>query len=148
MSALQYATRQNRAQAIALLLKLGARPDTLFDAVNAGDTARVMALVNQGADVNQLGLFGTPLHLAAAKGYRGIAGVLIDAGADVEARGDPVNATPLHAAALTNNAAVAEFLLERGAVVDSRDDEGRTPLLVAASFGNAEVAAVLLRIWR
>ncbi len=144
VSALQYATRQNRTQAIALLLKLGARPDTLFDAVNAGDTARVMALVNQGVDVDEVGLFGTPLHVAAAKGYRGIAGVLIDAGADIEAAGEPSGAHPLHVAALNNQVEVAEFLLERGADVDAKDVEGRTPLIVAASFRSAPMAALLL----
>lgn len=144
ISSLQYAMRRDHQPAVALLREFGARPDTLFDAVNAGDAARVMRMVRAGADVNELGLSGTPLHLAAAKGYLGIVGILVDAGADLEAKGDPLNGTPLHIAALNSQALVARFLIGRGARVDSRDDQGRTPLMIVAGFGSAEFAEALL----
>ena len=53
--------------AVETLARLGARLGDLADAVNAGDVARVVELIAQGADVNALDLFGTPLHHAAAR---------------------------------------------------------------------------------
>jgi cytohesin len=141
---LQYARMRNRQQAIELLVSLGARPDDLFDAVNAGDVARVQALVAAGSSVNETGLAGTPLHLAVATGQLGIAVMLIDAGAELEAEGDPAAARPLHLAATSGQAAAIRLLLDRGAMVDARDAEGRTGLALAASYGHTEAVATLL----
>jgi ankyrin repeat protein len=141
---LQYAGRRRQGLAVQLLRQLGARPDDLHDAVNAGDVARVQALIAAGENVNGRSLFGTPLHLAVATGQAWIAGMLIDAGARLEAEGDPGRARPLHVAALTNQPAAAALLIAKGADVDVRDDQGRTPLTVAAAYGSLEVAEVLL----
>ena len=65
---LQYARRRLQGLAVELLLSLGARPDNLHDAVNAGDVAHVQALIAGGADVNAYDLSGTPLHLAVSTG--------------------------------------------------------------------------------
>lgn len=141
---LQYARLRLQTKAADRLLALGAHVDNLHDAVNAGDVARVVALLAQGADVNDHDLFGTPLHLAAAKGRTGIAVILLDRGADREAKGEPEGALPLHTAALNGAAQVAALLLERGAKVDARDAAGRTALMVAAGFLHPEVAKSLL----
>ena len=50
--AIQYATRRLQTRAVAVLHRLGARVDNLFDAVNAGDVARVQQLLASGADPN------------------------------------------------------------------------------------------------
>jgi ankyrin repeat protein len=144
MGPFQYASRRNRTPVMDLLVQLGGRPDNLFEAVNAGDLGRVIALINRGADVNQPDLFGTPLHRAASNGHLAIMAALIDAGADLEAIGEPAMAHPLHAAALTNQAEAEALLIGRGASVDARDAGGRTPLMVAASFGNVDAGAALL----
>ncbi len=141
---LQYARMRRQWLAVEALLELDARPDDLNDAVNAGDVARIQDLVAHGADVNAPNLFGTPLHLAAATGQTWIAWMLIDAGADLEAEGDPGRAHPLHLAALSNHPATAALLIERGADLDARNVEGRTPLSVAAAYGNVAVAETLL----
>jgi uncharacterized protein len=62
-------------------------------------SASPVQLLAGGADVNEKDLFGTPLHLAAAKGELAIAVILIDRGADLEATGEPEGAHPLHTAA-------------------------------------------------
>lgn len=72
----------------------------------------------------------TPLHQAA--GFEGIqpdaAALLLDRGADIEARGGS-GMTPLHLAAQRRrNGPVVQLLIERGANVNARDDQGRTPL--------------------
>ena len=141
---LQYARLRNRILAIELMLSLGAREDDLFDAVNAGDVARVQFLLARGADVNQHGLSGTPLHLAVSTGHVGIAVMLIDAGADLEAKGDPADARPLHVAAYANQPEAARLLVERGADVDARDALERTALSVASAYGYVELATYLL----
>jgi ankyrin repeat protein len=70
--------------------------------------------------------------------------MLIDAGADIEAEGDPGSAHPLHLAAYTNQPEAAKLLLDRGAKVDARDALERTALGVAAAYGYVEVVAMLL----
>ena len=75
----------------------------------------------------------TPLHQAA--GFIGLepdaAALLLDRGADIEARGGS-GMTPLHLAVQwKENGPVAQLLLERGADINARDDQGRTPLHVA-----------------
>jgi ankyrin repeat protein len=144
LTPLQYARRQGRTNAVDELLGLGARVDGLYDAVNAGDLIRVRALIAEGAPVDRLELSGTALHLATAKGYVAIAAALIDAGANLEAEGDPVGSHPLHIAAIAGQPVVAALLLDRGADIDSRNQEGRTPLMVAAAFKRDSVALTLV----
>ena len=119
------------------------RAGELTDAVKADDLKRVQALISGGADVNESGLFGNPLHMAVAKGSVEIARVLIDAGADIEAEGSS-GAHPLHTAALGNKTAVTALLIEHGANVDARDSKAMTPLIVSATFGYVKIAGALL----
>jgi ankyrin repeat protein len=141
---IQYATIRLQTSAVDLLRSLGARLDNLFDAVNAGDVARVQRLLADGADLSGVDVFGTALHRAVASGQLYIANMLIDAGADLEAGGEPAQSHPLHLAALKNDAAMASLLIDRGAEIDSRDSWGRTPLMIAASNRGVNVAEVLL----
>lgn len=142
---LQYARARQQGLAVQKLLSVGARPDDLPDAVNAGDIAHVQLLLARGSNVNTQGLFGTPVHLAAATGQTFLAVMLIDAGADLETEGDPAGARPLHLAASGNHVGVARLLIQRGARIDSRDAQGRTPLALAAAYGKVEVAEALLQ---
>jgi ankyrin repeat protein len=75
---MQYALRQGHHRIAKLLISLGARPDDLQDAVNAGDIARIQYFLAQKVDVNAPDLFGTPLHRSAATGQAYIANMLID----------------------------------------------------------------------
>lgn len=67
----------------------------------------------------------------------GILRILIQAGADVNARTDSMR-TPLFSAAFSNvNPDVVMILIEAGADVDARDEEGNTPLDITQSINNS-----------
>src|SRR5262249_42902973 len=78
-------------------------------AVVAEDVLRIKALLAAGANVNESNLFGTPLHIAAARNSMDTATILIDAGANLEAEAASTqkHAHPLHIAASVNAAKVA-----------------------------------------
>jgi len=141
---LQYASRRNRAALVDVFIELGARPQTLHDAVNADDIAEALRLIRLGADLDAPDLAGPPVNLAAAKGSLAMVRILVDAGAELETGGDPAGARPLHMAAMHGHSEIARFLISRGAAPDSRDDWGRTPLMVAATVGAVEVVDTLL----
>ncbi len=88
----------------------------------------------------------TPLHLAAANGYRGMVDFLLTTKADVNARDDS-GSTPLHqaAAAEGEHSDIVEVLLGHKANVDAADQQGLTPLHYALLADNPDVAMTLLR---
>jgi ankyrin repeat protein len=90
----------------------------------------------------------TPLHLAAFFGHRDLAELLLERGADVNARSRSTRFarenTPLHAAAANRQVAVAELLVARGADVNARDGSGFTPLALAANSKSDLVMLLLM----
>lgn len=71
----------------------------------------------------------TPLHWAAGFNHRpGIIQMLLDAGADMEARAGWRDNTPLHEACRNKNTAVIRLLLETGADVNARNKGGHSPI--------------------
>jgi ankyrin repeat protein len=88
---------------------------------------------------------GTPtvLHIAARQGHADFATVLLEAGANVDARDFEAN-TPLHLAAQYGHDEVARLLLAANATVDVRRLGGLTPLHVAAGRGHFPVVKRLL----
>jgi len=69
----------------------------------------------------------TPLHWATVKNSIELAVLLLDRGADVEAKAND-GYTPLHLASSWNRIAMAEFLIEKGADVRAKDNKEETPL--------------------
>lgn len=98
----------------------------------------VMTLLANGADPRIVDHEGnTPLHLAARSSDPGVAALLRDAAAELEARNHD-GLTPLGMACAVGNWRLAKFLLERGARAES---EGGTPALLAAAGGDEDDAA-------
>nr|WP_152718543.1 ankyrin repeat domain-containing protein [Microvirga tunisiensis] len=129
--------------ALFLLGSTIAAEAVIYDAVLVGNADAVRRLARSGADVNERGDLGTPLHVAAAYGEAEMAALLIDLGAQIEAE-DVKGFRPLHQAASNNHPGVVALLLRRGADPDPHDIEGRTPLLMAVRTGYAAVARRLL----
>ena len=116
----------------------------LVDAVRAGDAARVRALVEAGADVNQAEADGsTPLHWAAYAGDVETARLLLKAGAVANA-GNRYGVRPLSLACTAGSPGVVAALLDAGANPNSTLTEGETALMTAARAGDGNVVELLL----
>ncbi|MEM6671233.1 MAG: ankyrin repeat domain-containing protein [Planctomycetota bacterium] len=86
----------------------------------------------------------TPLMLAAQSGAHDIAQLLIERGADLDARDNRSGCGAIERAAMLGRAPMIERLLSAGATISSRDLEGRTPLMYAVGGAHYDAARVLL----
>jgi ankyrin repeat protein len=101
----------------------------LHRASGDGDTEAVLQLLGMGIDVNAVDEAGqTPLHKAASRGQAGVAQILLDHGAKIDAEDKWSGKTPLHLAWGEKNKEVAYVLITYGADVNARDKNGTTPL--------------------
>ena len=83
-----------------------------------------------------------PLHLAAELGRDDIAVLLLDNGADVNAK-DEIERTTLHVAARLGRQELAGRLIAGGAEVNAKDSEGRTALHFATRARHDALAELL-----
>jgi ankyrin repeat protein len=98
----------------------------------------VTTLLTNGADPRQADRDGnTPLHHAARSSDPGVAALLRDAAADLDAR-NAEGLTPLGIACMAGNWRLARFLLERGA---KAEPAGAQPVLLAAAGTEEDDAA-------
>ena len=109
-----------------------AGPETLFEAIQAGDANRVKELLADGADVEATDeMETTPLQMAAREGHPKIIELLLDADADPNAEADGMDMTALAWAVQNKDPDSMLLLLDAGADPNVRTwmDE---PLLHAA----------------
>jgi ankyrin repeat protein len=85
----------------------------------------------------------TCLMTAAAYGHLDICGLLVDKGAQLEARGSG-GWTPLHFAANEGLVEIVRLLCDRGAYVEAQDDDGERPIHFAARWGYISVVKELI----
>ncbi|MBE3047284.1 ankyrin repeat domain-containing protein [Candidatus Bathyarchaeota archaeon] len=99
-------------------------------------------LAEEKTDVNARGGYysHTPLTAAASQGGNEIVQILLDNGAEVNARGY-AGTTALHYA---RNEELVQILLCAGADVNSKDDISLTLLYQASSYGHPEIVRILL----
>src|SRR3954471_11972501 len=117
--------------------------DRMYAAIRAGDTAAVAALLQGGADVNTKDRRGgaTPLMNAAAFGSIGTMRLLLEKGAEVNAR-SAGNATALMWA--VTDLEKVRLLVDKGADVNATSELGHTPLILAAMSDRSSSIVQLL----
>jgi ankyrin repeat protein len=141
-----YEGRTAEAQALA-----ATRSDLdVHEAAAIGDVERLRAVLDEdSALANAWSVDGfTPLHFAAFFGHPDAAKLLVERGADLEARSTneqfALDAAPLHSASAAGQLEVCRVLLDAGADVNAVQHGGYTALLDAAANGNEELVAYLL----
>jgi len=116
----------------------------LADAVEKQDSAAVLALMAQKADVNLAQADGTTaLMWAVRQGDSELVDRLLRAGAKVSAV-NRYDITALYLACVNADPAMIERLLKAGADANASGPEGETALMTVAHTGNVEAAKVLL----
>jgi len=83
----------------------------------------------------------TPLHIAAFAGDRHAVRFLLEADADIDAKGD-LSTSPLYCAVSAQHVQIAELLLQYGADPDAENELGFTPRTLAKQKGDKATIAL------
>jgi ankyrin repeat protein len=131
----------------------------LLEVSGANNAPKVRRLLRAGADIEAKSIFGaTFLILASCIGHVQVVKVLLEYGADTEARDNRKNWTPLFWACFNSHLAVVIELLSpsngtttllgkrksRGADIDAKDSTGDTPLHYASLYNHVLIVKALL----
>jgi ankyrin repeat protein len=141
-----YEGKTDEARAIAA----GRSDLDVFEAAAIGDVGRLRVLLDDNPGLatawSEDGF--TPLHFAAFFGHPAAAKLLVERGADLEARSTntqfALDAAPLHSASAAGQLEVCVVLLDAGADVNAVQHGGYTALLDAAANENEELMEFLL----
>ncbi len=115
------------------------------------------SIYNQALAQGNTTLERTPLHVASSNGHEAVVSILLENGADVNAKNND-GSTPLHYAiqfgasgnghesvvSCFGNENIVSLLLENGANVNAKNDFGSTPLHTACFFGHESIVLFLL----
>ena len=119
----------------------------LFQAVKLNDLDAVKVSLLAGLPVDTRNAQGrTPLIVAVSTGNLEMTKLLVEHGADVNARTTTdTGSTVLCFAIEGRNLQVLDYLIERGAKVDGKSKNGQTPLHYAAAHGLNDFVSSLLK---
>ena len=139
-----YRVERPDPRALGILLDAGARYG-LLEAVLLNDAELARTRLDEGADPDTgKGLYHGPLlKIAGMLGHADIVDLLLDHGADIEAR-DDIGQNPLVCAAYRGRIEEVRRLLDRGADIDAVDWFGHSALAIAARANNRELHDFLL----
>ena len=147
-SLLILAARDGHLPTVDLLLKRGAKvgqrnfagDSALMMAVLKGEMAVTKRLLAANAPINPSGW--TPLMYAAYEGRADMVALLLEKGAEVNARA-PNLSTPLMLAARNGHMEAVRLLLKAGAETEIKNDQGFTAESWANNAGNTDAADLI-----
>jgi len=157
MNALHLASQEGFKEIVDMLLQVGAVVDAvaittkstaLIFAAGGGHADIVTTLLENGANVHAVNMYGnSPLHEAARMSV-GTCKVLLEKGAGASAVNNK-GSTPLHFACyededMSDVPAFVELFVAAGADVNAADNKRATPLLVLATTGNVDAIKLLI----
>jgi ankyrin repeat protein len=120
-------------------------PTPLHKAILARNYEQAKRVIAAGADLNaDVVNMGPPLDLAIIDHDAIAVALLIDAGANVNARRQPAGDEPLQVAAKLQLPDLVKLLLDKGADIDDADNDGITALYVASEAGALNVVQLLV----
>ena len=118
--------------------------DQMLQAVEKGDFAAVLQLLDKGAHIDAQGKDGvTALIAASAMGKVDIVKQLLAKGASIDLR-DNRGDTALNYAVMVNNIDEVKLLLAKGANVNIQEEGGLTPLMLSVVSGSPDIVKLLL----
>jgi hypothetical protein len=134
-------------QPIMMNVKLGERGRTQlhYCAENGLTTSvkRLLSIRNINVNVKDDWNGSTPLYDAEANGHVEIALLLLQNGAEVNAK-DRWDRTPLYYAAFHGHVDILQLLVENGADLEAQDNDGWRVLHIAACFGHLPIIQELI----
>lgn len=103
-------------------------------------------LLQRGANVNRVDESGETLLMdAASRNLNESVQILLNAGAEIEARAEATGNSALIFAALEGYINIVQILLDRNADIDARNNNGESALMLAAARGRPDVVRLLLQ---
>ncbi|RVE65642.1 hypothetical protein OJAV_G00118420 [Oryzias javanicus] len=147
LPALHIAARNDDTRTAAVLLQNDPNPDVLS---KTGFTPLHIAAHYENMSVAQLlsqqwsnnGI--TPLHIASRRGNVMMVRLLLDRGAQIDAKTKD-ELTPLHCAARNGHVRIIEILLEHGAPIQAKTKNGLSPIHMAAQGDHMDCVRQLLQ---
>lgn len=114
----------------------------LFDPVEASNEPLVVALIDRGIDLTTKNANGdTALHVAAGMSNIAIGLAVLNAGSDVDSRGNGV-ARPLHYPSLMGHAEMVDAILASGGGMTIKDDDGNLAADLAEQHNHFHIARI------
>ncbi|WP_265032364.1 ankyrin repeat domain-containing protein [Wolbachia endosymbiont (group B) of Apotomis turbidana] len=143
-TSLDLATRKGYLD-IAGILKQVQLDRKLLTIVESGGFNEAKGLIAQDANIDTNDKNGnTLLYSAAEIGDLNLVKLLLDNGANIEAKNGEYQATPLHGAVENYRIDVVKLLLNRGANVNAEDKDNWTPLHYGADTNSPDIVKVLV----
>jgi ankyrin repeat protein len=130
--------------AVEILLQAGAEPSDILLAAFAGraDLVEGFLKLDKKLIAATTARGETPLHMAAGRGHVKVAKLLLDNGAEVNAR-DQSQFTPLHEAAISGSPEMVTLLLDHHADPTAKSWDGKTALIYAQDRRDQEIIRLL-----